>query len=94
MARARKQGRGGAGRRSGIQKPVQPDDVLAAVVGDEPLPRTELTRRMWDYIKSHDLQDPDDRRVVRSDATLKRVFGQKSRVTMFEIARYMNEHVS
>jgi upstream activation factor subunit UAF30 len=91
MARTRRSGgRSGVG----IQKPVHPDDALAAVVGDKALPRTELTKRIWDYIKSHDLQDPNDRRVVRSDATLKKVFGNKNRVTMFEIARFMNEHVS
>jgi chromatin remodeling complex protein RSC6 len=74
-------------------KPVQPDDTLARVVGTQPQPRTEITRRLWRYIKAHELQDPRDGRVIRPDPPLRRVLGGKSRVSMFEIARHMNEHL-
>jgi upstream activation factor subunit UAF30 len=79
-------------RGTGIQKPVKPDDALAEVVGARAQPRTQLIKRIWDYIKSHDLQDPKDRRVIRPDQTLGRVLPGK-RVSMFDIARLMNAHV-
>jgi chromatin remodeling complex protein RSC6 len=80
-------------RRRGILQPVQPDDLLARVVGATPQPRPELTRRMWRYIKAHRLQDPEDGRVIRPDSTLRRVVGDKRRVSMFELARHINAHL-
>jgi upstream activation factor subunit UAF30 len=77
-----------------FMKPVQPDAKLAAVVGNEPMPRTELTKRMWDYIKKNNLQDSSDRRMINADDRLKPVFGGKDQVSMFEMTRLMNEHVS
>jgi chromatin remodeling complex protein RSC6 len=74
-------------------KPVEPDEALADVVGREARPRTDLTRRIWRYIKSHSLQDPADRRVIRPDEKLRRVLGNKQRVSMFEIGRHMNAHL-
>lgn len=83
------QGRSGRG----INAPVKPDAALAAVVGNEPKPRTEITKRMWDYIKQNDLQDPEDRRTIVADDKLRPIFNGKDRVSMFEMTKLMNEHV-
>jgi chromatin remodeling complex protein RSC6 len=80
-------------RHVGIMKPVQPDDALADVVGRGAQPRPELTRRLWGYIKSHQLQDPSDGRVIRPDPTLRRVVGNQRRVSMFDLARHLNQHL-
>lgn len=80
-------------RARGIQKPVHPDDALAKVVGTRAQPRTEITRRLWTYIKDHHLQDPEDGRVVHPDDRLRVVLGGKRKVTMFEIPRHLNAHV-
>lgn len=79
--------------RGGLGKPVQPDAALAAVVGDEPQPRSEITKRVWDYIKEHDLQDATDRRTIHADEKLRPVLGGKSKVTMFELTKLVNEHL-
>ncbi|CAN5200507.1 SWIB/MDM2 domain-containing protein [soil metagenome] len=85
---------GGRGRsNSAFMKPVQPDDKLAAVVGKQPMPRTEITKKMWDYIKKNDLQDPQNRRMINADEKLKPVFGGKKQVSMFEMTRLMNDHI-
>jgi chromatin remodeling complex protein RSC6 len=78
----------------GLAKPVQPDKVLSAVVGSDPLTRAALTKKIWDYVKKNDLQDPKDRRSIRADAKLKPVFGGKDKVTMFEMTKLVNQHVS
>jgi chromatin remodeling complex protein RSC6 len=74
--------------------PVQPDAHLAAVVGSKPLPRTELTKKIWDYIKKNNLQDKKDRKQINADAALKVVFGGKSKVSMFEMTKLVSQHVS
>ena len=74
-------------------KPVQPDDKLAAVVGSKPLPRTELTKKLWEYIRKHKLQDSKNRRNINADAALKPVFNGKSTVSMFEMTKLVNKHV-
>jgi upstream activation factor subunit UAF30 len=74
-------------------KPVKPDEKLAAIVGNEPLPRTEVTRKVWDYVRSHNLQDPENKTFIRADPQLKEVFGGKDRVSMFEMTRLVFEHV-
>jgi hypothetical protein len=74
-------------------KPVQPDDKLAAVVGSKPLPRTELTKKLWEYIRKHKLQDSKNRRNINADANLKPVFNGKSTVSMFEMTKLVNKHV-
>jgi chromatin remodeling complex protein RSC6 len=74
-------------------RPVQPDAALAAVVGSNPLPRTELTKKLWAYIRKHGLQDSKERRMINADAALKAVFGGKSRVSMFEMTKLVNKHV-
>jgi chromatin remodeling complex protein RSC6 len=76
-----------------FMKPVQPDDVLAAVVGAKPLPRTELTKKLWEYIKKNNLQDKKVRTQINADDKLKAVFGGKKSVTMFEMTKLVSGHV-
>jgi len=76
-----------------LLKPVQPDAVLAAVVGSTPVSRGELTKKVWDYIKKNGLQDAKNRRNINADALLKPVFGGKSQVTMFEMTKLVSTHV-
>jgi chromatin remodeling complex protein RSC6 len=78
----------------GLAKPVKPDATLAPIVGSAALTRAELTKKIWDYVKKNDLQDPKDRRSIRADAKLKPVFGGKDKVTMFEMTKLVNQHVS
>ena len=75
-------------------KPVTPDAALSAVVGSKPLPRTELTKKLWDYIKKNGLQDKKDRKPINADAALKVVFGGKGKVSMFEMTKLVSKHVS
>ena len=77
-----------------FMKPVTPDGALSAVVGSKPLPRTELTKKLWDYIKKNGLQDKKDRKMITADASLKAVFGGKSKVSMFEMTKLVSGHVS
>ena len=83
-----------AGGNPAFMKPMTPDAALAKVVGDQPIPRTEVTKRVWDYIKKNNLQDAQDKRSINADATLGPVFGGKKKVTMFELTRLVNEHLS
>lgn len=78
---------------SALAKPVQPDDALAAVVGSKPLPRTELTKKLWDYIKKNKLQDEKKRTQINADEALKAVFGGKKQVTMFEMTKLVSAHI-
>ncbi|HTB81060.1 MAG TPA: SWIB/MDM2 domain-containing protein [Opitutaceae bacterium] len=73
--------------------PVTPDATLAAVVGSAPLPRTELTKKLWVYIKKHDLQDKTKRTQINADDKLKAVFNGKSKVSMFEMTKLVSGHV-
>ncbi len=75
-------------------KPVTPDAALSAVVGSKPLPRTELTKKLWEYIKKNGLQDKKDRKQINADAALKVVFGGKGKVSMFEMTKLVSKHVS
>ena len=93
--------RGGKGTASGkgprkvnpaLQKPLQPSRELAAIVGSDPLPRPQMVSRVWDYIKQHDLQNPKNRREILADAKLRPIFG-KDKVTMFEMNRYLAQHL-
>jgi chromatin remodeling complex protein RSC6 len=77
-----------------FMKPVTPDGALSAVVGSKPLPRTELTKKLWDYIKKNGLQDKKDRKMINADAALKVVFGGRSKVSMFEMTKLVSGHVS
>jgi len=76
-----------------FMKAMTPSAALAEVVGSTPLPRTEVTKRMWDYIKQHNLQDPANKRNINADAKLKPIFG-KDQVTMFEMTKLVNQHLS
>ncbi len=78
---------------AGFLKPVTPDEILAAVVGAAPLPRTELTSKLWVYIKKHNLQDPKKKTLINADDKLKAVFDGKAQVTMFEMNKLVNVHV-
>ena len=75
-------------------KPVQPDAKLAAVVGSKPLPRTELTKKLWDYIKKNKLQDAKKRTLINADDALKAVFNGKKQVSMFEMTKLVSGHLA
>jgi upstream activation factor subunit UAF30 len=75
-----------------LQKPLQPSKELAAVVGSNPLPRSQMVSRVWDYIKQHNLQNPQNRREILADDKLRPIFG-KDKVTMFEMNRYLAQHL-
>jgi upstream activation factor subunit UAF30 len=77
-----------------FMKPVTPDAKLAAVVGSKPVPRTELTKKLWAYIKKHGLQDAKNRRMINADDNLLPVFGGKKQVSMFDMTKLVNKHVS
>jgi chromatin remodeling complex protein RSC6 len=72
--------------------PVTPSAALAEVVGEKPLPRTELTKKLWAYIKKNSLQDPKNRRMIKADDRLRPIFG-KPQVNMFEMTKLVNKHV-
>jgi chromatin remodeling complex protein RSC6 len=76
-----------------FMKPVKPDEKLAAVVGSSPMPRTELTKKLWAYIKKHGLQDKKNRRMINADANLKAVFNGKASVNMFAMTALVSKHV-
>ena len=84
---------GGRGANMGLMREVQPSPDLAAVVGDKPMPRTEITKRIWDYIKKNGLQDPQNKRMINADAKLKPIFGGKKQVSMFEMTKLVNNHI-
>ena len=71
---------------------MQPDDALAAVVGSTPLPRTELTKKLWEYIRENKLQDPAKKTLINADEKLKAVFDGKTQVTMFEMTKLVGGH--
>jgi upstream activation factor subunit UAF30 len=77
----------------GLMQAVRPSAELAAVVGQEPMPRTEITKRLWDYIKAHRLQDARNKRMINADSQLQPVFGGKKQVSMFELAKLVSQHV-
>jgi chromatin remodeling complex protein RSC6 len=77
-----------------FMKPMQPSAALAAVVGSSPLPRTEVTKKLWAYIKRNGLQDSRNRRAINADEKLRPVFGGKSQVTMFDMTKLVNRHLS
>jgi upstream activation factor subunit UAF30 len=83
----------GAGQAQGLRQPVRPSAELAAIVGQAPLPRTEITKKLWDYIKAHGLQDARNKRQINADATLGPIFGGKTSISMFELAKLVSQHV-
>lgn len=76
-----------------FMKPVQPNEKLAAVVGSNPLPRTELTKKLWAYIKKNGLQDKKVKTQINADDKLKAVFGGKSKVSMFEMTKLVSNNL-
>ena len=76
-----------------LQKPLQPSEELAAVIGSGPLPRGEVVSKIWEYIRAHNLQNPENRREIIADDQLRRVFG-KDTVTMFEMNKHITAHLT
>jgi len=76
-----------------FMKPVTPSPALAEVIGSKPVPRTEVTKKLWAYIKKNGLQDSKNKRMIKADETLKPVFGGKSQVNMFEMTKLVSKHL-
>jgi chromatin remodeling complex protein RSC6 len=76
-----------------FMKPVTPSETLAAVVGSKPIPRTEVTKKLWSYIKKNGLQDAKNKRMINADANLKAVFGGKTSVNMFAMTKLVSKHL-
>ena len=76
-----------------FMKPLTPSTILAEVVGGKPLPRTEVVKKIWVYIKANKLQDKVNRRMINGDAKLKAVFGGKAQVSMFDMAKHLSKHL-
>jgi chromatin remodeling complex protein RSC6 len=76
-----------------FMRPVQPDDKLSEIVGSKPIPRSELTKKLWDYIKKNGLQDKKKRTMINADDALRSVFNGKSQVSMFEMTKLVSGHI-
>ena len=87
--------RGGAKRKpnAAFMRPMQPDAALSAVVGGSAIPRTEVTKKLWQYIKRNGLQDNVNRRMINADDKLRAVFGGKGKVSMFEMTKLVSKHM-
>lgn len=95
-ASARKTGRAVAKGKSGspgLTRPVQPDAKLAVVVGVRPLPRTQVVKKIWDYVKAEGLQDSKNRRMINADEKLLPIFGGRRKISMFDMAKMISAHV-
>ena len=91
---ARKSAGGGRGKaNAAFMRPVTPSAALAEVVGDKPIPRSEVTKRLWAYIKKNKLQDQKNKRNINADGALKPVFGGKATVNMFEMTKLVGKHL-
>lgn len=78
----------------GLMKPVTPSADLAKVVGSEPMPRTQITKQLWVYIKANKLQDPENKRMINADEKLLPIFGGKKQVSMFEMTKLVSAHLT
>ena len=76
-----------------FMKPMQPDGLLSAIVGDKPIPRTEITKKLWAYIKKNGLQDKANRRMINADTKLRPVFAGRNQVNMFEMTKLVSNHM-
>ncbi len=76
-----------------FMKPMTISSMLAAVIGSKPMPRSEVAKQMWAYIKKHNLQDKDNKRMINADDNLKKVFGGKKQVSMFEMTKLVSKHL-
>ena len=87
--------KGGAKRKpnAAFMRPMQPDAALGAVVGNSAIPRTEVTKKLWQYIKRNGLQDAKERRMINADDKLRAVFGGKGKVSMFEMTKLVSKHM-
>ena len=81
-------------KNSKFMQPMKPSKELAAVIGEGPMPRTEVTKKLWAYIKKNDLQDQKNRRNITPDEKLGKIFGTKKAVNMFEMTKLVNKHLS
>jgi len=89
-----KKSSGSTGGGKGLAAEVKPSADLAAIVGSDPIPRSEVTKRVWDYVKKHGLQDQTNKRMINADDKLLKVFGGKKQVSMFEMTALVNKHLS
>jgi len=81
-------------KNSAFMKPMNISAELAEVVGAGPMPRSEVVKKLWEYIKGHNLQDPNNKRNINADEKLKKVFGGKGTVNMFEMTKLVSNHLS
>lgn len=81
-------------KQSALMKPVQISETLAEVIGNGPMPRTEVTKRLWEYIKKHKLQDPKAKRMINPDDKLSKVLGTRSQIDMFQMTKKVSAHIS
>lgn len=81
------------GKPNALQRPVTPSKELGAVIGTDPLPRSQMVSKIWDYIRKNNLQNPENKREILADDKLKPIFG-KDKVTMFEMNKHLSKHVS
>ena len=88
-----KKGSGSKGGGKGLAAEVTPSADLSAIVGAKPMPRSEITKKVWDYIKAHGLQDATNRRMINADDNLKKIFNGKKQVSMFEMTALVNKHL-
>jgi chromatin remodeling complex protein RSC6 len=79
---------------SAFMKAMKPSEALAKIVGNEPLPRSEMTKKLWEYIKKNNLQDAENKRNINADENLLAVFDGKKQVSMFEMTKLVNKHLS
>jgi upstream activation factor subunit UAF30 len=82
------------GSNSGFMKPMKPSEALGKIVGKEPLPRSEMTKKLWEYIKKNNLQDAENKRNINADENLLAVFDGKKQVSMFEMTKLVSKHLS
>ncbi len=90
MAKGTSGGTGGA--KGGLQRPVQPSEDLSPITGSDPLPRSQVVSKMWDYIRKNNLQNPENKREILADDQLKKVFGV-DKVSMFEMNKHLSRHL-
>ena len=85
-------GTSGGGARGGLSRPVTPSPELAAITGSDPLPRSQVVSKMWDYIRTNKLQNPDNKREILADDKLKKIFGV-DRCSMFDMNKHLSRHL-
>lgn len=93
MAKGTTGGGSSGGARGGLSRPVTPSADLAAITGSDPLPRSQVVSKMWDYIRANKLQNPENKREILADDKLKKVFGT-DRCSMFEMNKHLSRHLS